>query len=930
MEKAKYMHTMNMINKHILKKMIKINTVFQNLDDSGDGQVDCHEFKKGLAVILQKADFELSNNEMSEVFSTIDCDNSGHISYKEFARELKNSDPVRQASILAKSKIETLDQKQEKARVARAEKLEIQRRKNHQVEQLEENADPLAAVSEKARKFLAKNMQKAINLFRKMDTSGDGLIDQNELRVGLKTLGLILNDNEFNGLWSGLDADGSGACDLKELEAALRDTDPARKAALAKFSRPPYIKPRNSLSRAQNVRSRRMPGSLSWIMSPGTPKVKRRQYNPAYSLLRGSSSDEIGWRHPGSVGVNFPTAYRPVKPVLPEINMTVNLSPEQSSKLSMVGGIQTSPLRAAKSMPSLSPSGSRVITRRLTESAAKRTRNKRFWKKVQKAKDARHKPSTEEKVLRCIAMREGYLHALWSAFELSRPISEFQDSGKGNTGDGSSLKSRQRKVGRGRNATANSQKKKKAVKVMQQRKRNIYKENPTPRGDTTNSHKSRGTLGSKSSSRSWISEISRSSMMNGGFEKKKKTKQKYMHIKMLRTEVASLIEELQRVTCETVEQISDWRLEKARGMSMDNEKDKSKRKLAPDDTSMTKSDPALQQPFMWNRTNYLVKMGVDLNFLEPHRELCVQAMKRFYRLRVSRQQAMQLDTSENNPLEMLSTEMLMSLTRRIDDFPAFFDKHDKSGDGKLQRGEFNHVIKDMGLSLTNAQMTELYFVLDRDGDGEIDTKELLRALTDTRRAAQIGWIRFEEAETIILNELSRVMPGADGLNGISPSQLRGIDGGGSVQSDRSDRTNETAKTTPANVGHTEFFRMLLHARAEFDLSYPNLKNSIHPRAAARQADQVASSSDQNFLQNNLDSRERGIPSTGDDYYEEYSESQHSYSDNSEDMFRAPDGVYRVDSSESSGSYQEYQNYQDYLSDGQYSDLSYSDNERIVL
>ena len=101
----------------------------------------------------------------------------------------------------------------------------------------------------------------------------------------------------------------------------------------------------------------------------------------------------------------------------------------------------------------------------------------------------------------------------------------------------------------------------------------------------------------------------------------------------------------------------------------------------------------------------------------------MQAMKRFYRLRVSRQQAMQLDTSENNPLEMLSTDMLMSLTRRIDDFPAFFDKHDESGDGKLQRGEFASVIRDMGLSLNKAQMTELYFVLEGEGSVMLDGEE---------------------------------------------------------------------------------------------------------------------------------------------------------------------------------------------------------------
>ena len=71
----------------------------------------------------------------------------------------------------------------------------------------------------------------------------------------------------------------------------------------------------------------------------------------------------------------------------------------------------------------------------------------------------------------------------------------------------------------------------------------------------------------------------------------------------------------------------------------------------------------------------MIKMGVDLKFLEPHRSLCA-GHEAVYRLGPTTA-AMQLDTSENNPLEMLSTEMLMSLTRRIDDFPAFF-KHTRA------------------------------------------------------------------------------------------------------------------------------------------------------------------------------------------------------------------------------------------------------------
>ena len=79
MERALYLSTMNRINKHISAGMIKINSVFQSLDDSGDGRVDRGEFQKGLGIILAKASFQLSKKEMAQVFSTIDNDGSGHM-----------------------------------------------------------------------------------------------------------------------------------------------------------------------------------------------------------------------------------------------------------------------------------------------------------------------------------------------------------------------------------------------------------------------------------------------------------------------------------------------------------------------------------------------------------------------------------------------------------------------------------------------------------------------------------------------------------------------------------------------------------------------------------------------------------------------------------------------------------------------------------
>ena len=257
-----YLAIMHRIDQHVKSKMLKVNSIFQQFDSSGDGCLSKAEFRKGVGALLSKAAFTVSPQEINGVFATIDHDGSNEMSYKEFAKELKDSDPARQASLakkLAHDKKQgvPLHVQQKLDREAKKQELAQTKALAHQLTTLDSDVDPLSAVSEKARKFLQQNMQKAINLFRQMDTSGDNLIDQQELQVGLKTLGLILTETEFNGLWGGLDADGSGACDLLELEQALRGTDPVRKAALEKYSRPPLLKPRNDLSKAAKNRDRR-------------------------------------------------------------------------------------------------------------------------------------------------------------------------------------------------------------------------------------------------------------------------------------------------------------------------------------------------------------------------------------------------------------------------------------------------------------------------------------------------------------------------------------------------------------------------------------------------------------------------------------------------------------------------------------------------
>ena len=760
---------MRKIKKYIDKAKIKVMTIFRQFDTSGDGMLSSIEFRKGIEAVLSNAPFDISKQDINAVFIAIAVDHS--ISYRQFLAELRDADPARQASLAMKQKKEpTLDEKQQQARTTKTEQLNQQKKLKNTLHSLdsdeEENGplDPLDAVSKKARQFLKKNTQKAINLFRDMDTDGNGVIDQEELREGMKILGLKLTPFEFSGLWYGLDKDGSGECDMKELEEAIRDSDPERKKALAFYSRPPKLIPRNSISRAFANRNRRQPGSLSWILCK-TPKTFIKAGNPAYP------GKIPTWKEAGTISKNFPTAFRPVASLLPIIT-------------SPVKHVRTSPLRRKKE--------------KMTESGARRHRNDRYLKKTKNINlRHQHMASVEEKILCCIIMREGYIYEMKRLFQNAKPKTYFH---------------KKKHPFLDYNKTRKTKKKKKQVK------------------------------------------------------KKKDTAHKtYMHINQLRPAVAHLIEDLQRMSCETVEHIEEWALERTRlraksalkNAHVNNKGTPPLHKISPPASTPC----SFSEPFLWQGQNYIAKMARDLDFLFEHREVIVESLKRHFKQRASRNQAMELDKSKR-PFESVSTQTMLNLTRRSEDFAAFFSKHDKSGDGKLQRHEFETVLQDMELKLDQQQVSELYVVLDRDGDGEIDTKELLRAITDTQRATETAWVRFEMAEQIVLNNLSK---------SLSSKSLNLNTSTRSAQSNRTYRSDATNETTPDNTdGHSELYRVLLHGRAEFELSFPALNN--HYNAAA---DDVL------------------LSDYSDDEYSDYTSSGESYSDSYDDD-EASDGYYDDD------------------------------------
>ena len=74
----------------------------------------------------------------------------------------------------------------------------------------------------KIRGFLKLNYARVIDLFRRMDTSGDGHLDLDEFKEGLRTLKLNLTDGEFEELFDQFDADMSGTIEIEELDSAIR------------------------------------------------------------------------------------------------------------------------------------------------------------------------------------------------------------------------------------------------------------------------------------------------------------------------------------------------------------------------------------------------------------------------------------------------------------------------------------------------------------------------------------------------------------------------------------------------------------------------------------------------------------------------------------------------------------------------------------
>jgi len=79
--------------------------------------------------------------------------------------------------------------------------------------------------------LLKKKRLRASDLFKKIDSSGDGNVTGEELRAGLSDLGFKLSDADLQSIMSVIDKDGGGEVSVKEFDRAMRAAEklPAKK-----------------------------------------------------------------------------------------------------------------------------------------------------------------------------------------------------------------------------------------------------------------------------------------------------------------------------------------------------------------------------------------------------------------------------------------------------------------------------------------------------------------------------------------------------------------------------------------------------------------------------------------------------------------------------------------------------------------------------
>jgi Ca2+-binding EF-hand superfamily protein len=188
------------------KKAPKVIAWLRTYDTNNDQKIDRREFKKA----CKELGLDNGLMDLGAAFDALDEDGSGVLTYKELNERLK-------PSTVAKNKFRSAG----RAAMAVGGGKRMGGASGGLTftgVKLQEGM-PIAA---QLATVLNENSARVIDLFRRMDTDGNGEVTRKELRGALVEFGLDVSDDDLSALWRELDPNGDGAVTIREMTAALR------------------------------------------------------------------------------------------------------------------------------------------------------------------------------------------------------------------------------------------------------------------------------------------------------------------------------------------------------------------------------------------------------------------------------------------------------------------------------------------------------------------------------------------------------------------------------------------------------------------------------------------------------------------------------------------------------------------------------------
>jgi len=222
------------------RSAVPMATLLSSFDGDGNGQVDRDEFRRA----VRQLGFRAANIEIDEVFNEFDLSGDGLLELYEFEKRMADMTTSQNSLGLAQNALRDLSWRQG---AVKSTDLSIGLQNSGSAMDEARVADMRRGLID----FLQANMRRVMDIFRTMDTNGDGLLTKKELRTALSKIGFTppqfshaeaarqaeLGD-EVDQFFELMDKDGSGSVEYNEFKRVLRRkakaTNPAATAIVTK------------------------------------------------------------------------------------------------------------------------------------------------------------------------------------------------------------------------------------------------------------------------------------------------------------------------------------------------------------------------------------------------------------------------------------------------------------------------------------------------------------------------------------------------------------------------------------------------------------------------------------------------------------------------------------------------------------------------